>query len=82
MTDPCGTCGRRESCRLPLNCEKYLAYRREADRMAEELREARLAQLGGEAQAELLDKRTLKRLRAMAADLPWRKEGAKRGEKE
>lgn len=82
MTDPCGTCGRRESCRLPLNCEKYLAYRRDGDRLAEAQREARLAQLGGEARAELLDKRALKRFRAMAEELPWRKEGGQRGKEE
>lgn len=82
MKDPCEACRRRESCRLPLNCEKYLAYRRAPDRLAEDLREARLAQLGGEAQAELLDKRTLERLKAMAEALPWRKEGAQHGEKE
>lgn len=82
MTDPCGACGRRESCRLPLNCEKYLAYRREGDRLAEDQREARRAELGGEAQAERMDRHSLRRFRAMAADLPWRKEGVEHSKKE
>ncbi len=82
MTDPCGVCRRREACRLPLNCERYLAYHREADRLVEDQREARQAELGGEAQAERMDSHSLRRFRAMAAEVPWRKEGVEHGEKE
>lgn len=79
--DPCDNCRRRDTCRLPLNCERYLAYRREADRLLEDRREAKISGLGGQALADLTDRRSAKRYLDMAEDLPWREGGVLNGEK-
>lgn len=72
--DPCRMCGRRTSCRLPLNCGRYLQYRRELERRREDKAELRRCALGGEAIAEDMTPASKKRYRAMAQALPWRRE--------
>lgn len=77
---PCGDCSRRESCRLPLNCERYLRFCREREQHAQDREALRRCQLGGgDAVDELRNKAVMRRYRALAKAVPWRQEGVQHG---
>lgn len=67
--DPCPECCRRENCRLPLNCPKYLKFQQEVQQVKADEREMRLCTL--HPQEISLSSRTIAYYREIAQACPW-----------
>ncbi len=77
---PCQSCARMDSCRLALNCERYLRYLGQKDQIEEDALALRRCKMGGGAAAdELRVKAVMRRYRALAEAVPWKKEGGQHG---